>query len=58
MNPELFTQQMQEALIIKSSMEDEANTHRRADELMCEYLRWLGYGEGIDLFEESTRWYE
>ena len=31
--------------------------HILADELMCKLLRELGYGEGIDIFEEMDKWY-
>lgn len=31
--------------------------HIRADELMCEILTQLGYGDGIKLFEEMEKWY-
>ena len=31
--------------------------HINADDLMCDLLRRLGYGEGIDFFEKQERWY-
>lgn len=31
--------------------------HILADELMCKLLRELGYGEGVDIFEEMYKWY-
>ncbi len=31
--------------------------HGRADDLMCELLRSLGYGEGVDAFEAMDKWY-
>ena len=36
----------------------EAATHRRADALMCKFLREAGCGDGIDRFENATKWYE
>jgi len=32
-------------------------THSETDELMETVLRELGYGHGIDLIEDSERWY-
>lgn len=31
--------------------------HINADNLMCDLLRKLGYGDGIDFFEKQERWY-
>ena len=31
--------------------------HSDADDLMCKILRDLGYGEGIDFFENHEKWY-
>ena len=31
--------------------------HSDADDLMCEILRNLGYGDGVDFFENHERWY-
>ena len=31
--------------------------HVDADHLMCELLRALGYGVGIDIFEKTPKWY-
>lgn len=39
---------------------DAGNTERRhigADSLMCDLLRTLGYGEGVDTFENMPKWY-
>jgi len=36
---------------------DSTKGHERMDELMCYTLRSLGYGEGVDIFEDSERWY-
>ncbi len=32
-------------------------THILADELICKLLRELGYGEGVDIFEQMYKWY-
>lgn len=37
-----------------STVED---NHRYADWLMCEVLTELGYGEGVEIFEDMERWY-
>lgn len=36
---------------------DTEMAHIHADELMCELLRELGYGEGVDIFEKMSKWY-
>lgn len=43
-------------LIITSS-DDTEESHRRADQALCALLRDLGYGEAVDVFENSNRWY-
>lgn len=37
---------------------DELMGHIQADELMCELLRELGYGEGVEIFEQMDKWYD
>jgi len=36
---------------------DNEAMHSEADDLMCKLLREMGYGEGIAIYEEWTRWY-
>ena len=36
---------------------DWETTHSVMDELMEEVLRELGYGEAMDIYEATTRWY-
>ena len=36
---------------------DEEDQHRDADELMCNVLRSLGYGDGVDIFDDMYKWY-
>ena len=31
--------------------------HINADELMCDLLRSLGYGDAVDVFKNHERWY-
>ena len=31
--------------------------HIAMDEVMCDLLRELGYGDGVKLFEEMPKWY-
>ena len=31
--------------------------HVSMDSLMCNILRQLGYDEGIDIFEKTSKWY-
>lgn len=52
MNPEEFKKKM-EAL----RSDDEEYSHRVMDDLMCELLTELGYGEGVKIFDEQGKWY-
>ena len=36
---------------------DPENAHGKADDLMCELLRELGYGDGVKIFESMHKWY-
>lgn len=36
---------------------DEEDQHKDADKLMCNVLRSLGYGDGVDIFEKMHKWY-
>jgi hypothetical protein len=53
MTPEQFKRQM-EKLNTGGDIEAE---HSLADRLMCEVLRELGYGDGVELFEKMEKWY-
>lgn len=54
MSPEKFKEVMNDA--IKEGFDPEL-THAIMDGLMCKLLRELGYGEGVDIFEKSEKWY-
>jgi hypothetical protein len=56
MTPEEFAARMRE-LYPQNGVYDNEQAHVRADELMCELLRSLGYGEGVDIFDAAERWY-
>ena len=36
---------------------DPEGQHDEMDKLMCELLRELGYGDGVDVFERQEKWY-
>lgn len=36
---------------------DQEDSHRAADDLMCELLYDLGYKKGIEIFEDMPKWY-
>ena len=36
---------------------DEEDAHMGMDDLMCDLLRSLGYGDGVDIFENTDKWY-
>ena len=56
LTPEEFTDAMREALE-RGRDEDEEQTHKRADNLMCDLLKSLGYEEGVAVYLKSGRWY-
>ena len=58
MTPEEFKNEMQKISNQRGEKFcDEEITHSKADDLMCDLLRELGYGEGVDVFEDMPKWY-
>lgn len=58
LTPEDFKEQMEEiAHSGQARYYDCEPRHRDADMLMCNVLRSLGYGDGIDVFENMGKWY-
>lgn len=43
--------------ILLEHEDDEEVCHEKMDELMCETLRDLGFGEKVDIFENTPKWY-
>lgn len=56
MTPEKFAEEMRE-LSVECSHGDTELAHVRMDELMCKVLKALGYGEGVDIFDDAHKWY-
>ena len=52
MSPETFRIKM-----LRDSHHDPETSHRELDYIMCDLLRSLGYGEGVDIFLNMKRWY-
>jgi len=40
-----------------AKLKDLAARHKRFDELLCRQLKALGFEEGIQIFENSDKWY-
>ena len=58
LTPEEFKQKMKDAYDkYWTEKEDEEAVHDVMDGIMCDLLRQLGYGEGIDIFENTPKWY-
>ena len=55
MTPEEFALTMSD--IRKRSENDPEVCHVRMDDCLCDTLRELGYGEGIDIFNDTYKWY-
>lgn len=53
MTPDDFKERMTEL----SKGEDIEDRHVYMDNLMCDLLRELGYGDGVDIFELTGKWY-
>lgn len=50
-----FTERMK--IIADNAETDPEMYHYAADELLCEVLRDFGYDEGVDIFDQMTKWY-
>lgn len=58
MTPEEFKDEMVKCFSTPDSVGyNTEDKHREADGLMADVLRELGYGDGIDIFYDSERWY-
>lgn len=60
MTPEEFEQKMNDintGNFYGTDQYDEEDTHRDMDNIMCNLLRDLGYGKGIDIFKDTPKWY-
>ena len=55
MSPEEFAKKMQE--IAEECGGDCEASHSTMDDLMCQVLRELGYDEGVEIFEDTEKWY-
>lgn len=53
MTPEEFTTVM----LNLQYMKDIEVRHKVMDDLMCKILCQLGYGDGIDVFKKTPKWY-
>ena len=56
MTPEEFAERMKE-LSEECNYGDNEVAHKEMDELMCELLTVLGYGEGVAIFGDAHKWY-
>lgn len=55
MNPKEFYEKM---LQLKNDFGgDEEAVHINMDNLICELLSVLGYGDGVEVFNETGKWY-
>lgn len=58
MTPEEFKQAMADAYHYWWEVEHvQEYVHRIMDDIMCDLLRSLGYGESIDIFNNTPMWY-
>jgi hypothetical protein len=53
MTPEEFAKEMKK-IFAKRNKEER---HAKADELMCQLLKSLGYEKGVKIFEKADKWY-
>lgn len=53
MTPQEFKERMAEIC----AAGDEEVRHAQADDLLCELLDQLGYGEGVKIFRHTSKWY-
>ncbi len=57
MTPEEFEKKMKEISENEYYKNNLQYWHEEADEQLCNLLRSLGYGKGVDLFEQHNKWY-
>lgn len=55
MTPDEFAEKMKR--IVEETVWDVENCHREMDDVMCELLTELGYGEGVQVFYGAEKWY-
>ena len=62
--PNAFAREMGEIALMLSKGKDEfgrsgdqETAHWMADQLMCDVLRQLGFGAGVEIFENMPKWY-
>lgn len=56
MTPDEFRDEMRKIYPIDGECDEEI-AHGNADELMCKLLTQFGYGEGVKIFNDATKWY-
>ena len=56
MTPDEFAARMR-AIYPADGVYDNEVAHDNADNLMCELLTALGYGDGVAIFEAADKWY-
>lgn len=52
--PQAFAERMRKL----TERDDWDERHVAGDNLMMEFLRHFGYGEGCDIFNEMEKWYQ
>lgn len=57
MTPEQFKERMLNISKEHYEEEDEEDSHRKMDKLMCEVLVELGYKDGVDIFKNMPKYY-
>ena len=55
LTPEEFADRIR--AIFQDVDHDVERAHGEADELLCDLLRELGYGDGVTIFENASKWY-
>ncbi len=56
LTPAEFAERMK-AIFPDDGCYDEEVAHGEADKLMCHVLRSLGYGDGVQRFDDAKKWY-
>ena len=53
-SPKEFAEKMRQ---IAEKRDDEEVCHVEMDDYICEILKALGYEEGVEIFEDTPKWY-
>lgn len=55
--PRMTPQEFRKKMLECDASGDTEAAHGEADELMCDLLESMGYGDGVEVYREMNKWY-